>query len=114
MQHKSEDLLHSIYRTAEINLERNEPDCPCEAIDMAQQYLDKFRSVITRDIINTERRRLVHDDLIDALNECVYLSEVFREYIDIIELIENIEAEELANEITNPETTTSNSANNKK
>lgn len=100
MQHNSEDLLHSIYKNAERNLKRNDPNCPHEAIEMAEQYLEKYRSIITRDIVNTEERRIVHDDLIDALNECAYLSEVFREYIDIIELIEDMEAEELANEIT--------------
>lgn len=87
------DLIHSIYMNAEHNLTNNNPECVNDGTDLAHGYIERFRSSMTRDLLNTSDLDDVHDQLINMLIEQEYLTHVVREYIDIYDSIKAVEAD---------------------
>ena len=91
---EAQDLIHSIYMNAEHNLKNNNPTCVEDATKFAKGYIDKFRSSMTRDLLNSNNLVEIHDELIDMLIEQEYLTLVVNEYIEIYDSIKEVEAEE--------------------
>ena len=104
MKYSTNDLLQSIHKNAQYNLNNNEPVSLKEAYECAEGYVSKFRSVITRDILNVADRAEAREELLDAFFEVTYLHRVMAEYIHIIEVVDDIETEELTKEIISEQT----------
>ena len=99
MKYSTDDLLHSIHKNAQYNLNNNQPVSLKETVECANGYISKFRSSITRDLLNVADRTEAREELLDAFFEVTYLHRVMDEYIHILEVINEVETEELTKEI---------------
>lgn len=99
MQHHSQDLIHSIYRNCERNIDRNQPGCVEDGTKLAEYYIKNFRSIFTKELLEVKDLDELHDQLIDMLIEQEVLTKVVQEYIDIYDSIREVEADEMLDQI---------------
>ena len=100
--HRTEDLMQAVLDTASVNIKNNLEGAYADlddVVELADGYLEQYASCITRDILAVQDKHELMGALrMQALGN-FYMFRVLSEYINQLEVIDEVESDESLNQI---------------